>query len=112
MSSAVSGSELARLWREAPAALAHASGCSCCGGAPVGIDPAAVEADILDYLALKYRAAGVPALAAFVAARQLQPAGAFGGWLARLDQAPLPASAIEVLQSDLAATLRSIGGQG
>ena len=105
----LSTSELARLWSEAAVLGTHSAGCSCGGGFSVHVDPAMVEADILEYLADKYRGAGLTALAAFIRARSACPQPAFAIWLDGLDAAPLAPADLARLEADLATTLGSMG---
>ena len=104
----VSASDLARLWSAAAVLGTHCAGCSCGGGFSVHVDPDLVEADILDYLADKYRRAGHTALAAFVRARNDCRTPAFSVWLDALDSGSLAAADLARLKSDLATTLGSM----
>ena len=69
---AASGFELARLWAEAPALLPHSAGCACAGHAGLHLDPGAIEADVLDYLAQRYASDGAAELVAFIDRRRQQ----------------------------------------
>lgn len=104
----ISGADLARLWRAAPASLAHAQSCACCGGTGLPVDAATLEADIIDYLALKYQEAGAHSLAHLIAERRTATAGSFALWLSRLEEIELPPADIARLKVDLATTLYSI----
>lgn len=104
----LSASELARLWSEAAVLGTHSAGCSCGGGFSVHVDPAAVEADILEYLADKYQRAGLDALAGFVNARANRPVPAFAIWLDGLDAAALAPADLARLEADLGTTLGSM----
>jgi len=103
-----SGHELCRAWSEAPAFLPHGSGCACAGHVGFHLDPAAVEADVLDYLADRYAKLGRTALFDFIERRRQARGVAFAAWLAGLDTAPLPADAAALLKSDLHATIASL----
>ena len=105
-SSAPSGLELARLWSEAPALLPHGAGCACAGHVAMHLDPAAVEADVLDYLAGKY--AGEAELLGAIASRRAARGITFASWLMGLDTAPLSDEARVRLLADLGATISSL----
>lgn len=105
---AASGFDLARLWSEAPALLPHGAGCGCAGHVAMHLDPAAVEADILEYLCARYEAAGEAELTAFMAQRRAAHGLTFASWLMGLDHTALPAAARERLLADLEATIGSL----
>lgn len=86
----------------------HMAGCACAGGFHVPLDPAAVEQDILEFLRHRYRQDARPALAGFVAARLAEGSGDFGGWLGRLDAAPLVPADLQRLTGDIRTTLDSM----
>ncbi len=60
--------KIAELWSGAMIFAPHLAGCSC-AGFHVPLDPAAVEEDLLDFLAYRYKGEGRTALASFVSAR-------------------------------------------
>ena len=103
-----SGFDLARLWAGAPAFMQHGAGCSCAGHVAMHLDPAAVEADVLDYLAGRYADVGERELAAFIAKRQTARGITFASWLIAIDSAVLSASSRSRLLADLDATLSSL----
>lgn len=103
-----SGFDLARQWSEAPALLPHSSGCACAGHAGLHLDPAAVEADVLDYLGARYERDGPPELVTFIEHRRQQRGLTFASWLIGLDSAALSEPARARLLTDLAATLSSL----
>lgn len=88
----------------------HLAGCTCAGGFHVPLDPAAVEEDLLDFLAYRYKGEGLAALSAYVAARAANRTTDFGRWLIALDEAPLEPAERERLIADLHTTLDSMNG--
>lgn len=76
--------ELVELWRRAFANLRHRSACPCCGGAPVRIDPGALEDDILYYLRGKYSAQNLDDLCALLTTRLGAKGEPFEIWLTAL----------------------------
>ena len=107
-----SGFDLARLWAEAPAFLTHGAGCSCAGHVAMHLDPRAVEADVLDYLAERYKASRQSELAGFVADRNAARGVTFASWLIGIDSAALTVSARTRLLADLGATISSLANSG
>lgn len=105
---ATTGFELACMWSEAPALLPHSAGCACAGHAGLHLDPAAVEADMLDYLAAHYKAEGLGELSRLIEARQGSQGKTFSTWLMGLDTEPLTAQARARLIRDLGTTLSSL----
>ena len=103
----ISGLELARLWSEAPAFLPHGAGCACVGHTGIHLEPAAVEADVLDYLDQRYAADGERELAEFLTARRRSRGVTFASWLIGLDTGPLSDAARARLLADLDTTISS-----
>ena len=106
---AVSGRKLAELWSGAMIFAPHLAGCSC-AGFHVPLDPSAVEEDLLDFLAYRYKTEGRLTLCAFVAARSADRSTNFGRWLEALDNADLEVADRERLIADLFNTLDSMNG--
>jgi hypothetical protein len=105
----VSGRKLAELWSGAMIFAPHLAGCSC-AGFHVPLDPAAVEEDLLDFLAYRYKGEGLSTLSNFVTARNAARSSHFGAWLESLDSAPLENADRERLIGDLFNTLDSMNG--
>lgn len=105
---AVTGHDLAKAWSEAPAFMPHGAGCACAGHVAIHLDPAAVEMDVLDYLADRYQAQGRRDLVELVADRRERRGVTFASWLGGLDTAPLAAESRACLMADLAATILSL----
>lgn len=101
------GRKLAELWAGAMIFAPHLAGCAC-AGFHVPLDPAAVEEDLLDFLAYRYKSEGRLALASFVAARGAERRSNFGTWLESLDSAALDKEDRDRLISDLFNTLDSM----
>lgn len=72
------------------------------------IDPAAVEADVLDYLCGRYQGLGQTELAVFIASRRAARGVTFATWLGSLDTAVLSPDARGLLLADLDATISSL----
>lgn len=106
----ISGQTLAELWTGAMVFAPHLAGCTCAGGFHVPLDPSAVEEDLLDFLAYRYKGEGLNTLSAFVSARSANRTTDFGRWLAALDEAPLTSAERERLAGDLHNTLESMNG--
>ncbi len=85
----------------------HMAGCSCAGFL-VPLDPVAVEEDLIDFLAYRYKSEGLQALAEFVTQRNSNRSVYFGQWLETLDAAPLSGDNRNRLTADLRATLESM----
>ena len=102
------GLALARLWSEAPALLPHAAGCACAGHVAMHLDPTAVEADVLDYLAARYEAEGNTGPARLIAERRAARGIGFASWLIGLDVAPMPEAARARLLADLETVISSL----
>ena len=102
------GMALARLWSEAPALMPHGAGCSCVGHVALHLDPAAVEADVLDHLAERYAAQGLHALVDVLSHRRASRGVTFASWLMEIDTAPLETAVRMRLLADLGATLASL----
>ena len=88
--------------------MAHGAGCSCAGHVALSLDPAAVEADVLDYLAGRYDGLGERALVEFIAKRQAARGVTFATWLGGLDAATLSPAERARLMADLDATISSL----
>ena len=106
----ITGPRLADLWRGAMIFAPHFAGCTCAGGFHVPLDPRALEEDLLDFLAYRYRGEGKTALADFVAARVSDRASDFGRWLETLDAASLGQDERKRLMGDISTTLESMNG--
>ena len=112
-----SGMALTPQWRHAAepdgrglAQSGHLRGCACCGGFGAGgVEPAAIERELLDWLAQRYRAQGRAALHDLVyrriALREIADPGAFDAWLAALDTAPLAPEDRALLMADIGRAL-------
>lgn len=101
------GNELAELWAGAMIFAPHIAGCTC-AGFHVPLDPASIEADLIDYLAHRYKTEHRTELAAFVNERLEKRHKPFGQWLEALDEAPIEESDRLRLFADLRATLESM----
>ncbi len=109
---AMTGLELARIWSEAPALLPHSAGCACAGHVGLHLDPAAVEADVLDYLSERYSSGVHPELVALLQARRDERGITFASWLTSLDAVRLPEAARGILLADLGVTIASLASKG
>lgn len=87
----------------------HLAGCSC-AGFYMPLDPAAIEEDLADFLAYRYKSEGRILLAEFVTRRATGRPLHFGQWLEGLDDAPLDAPDRERLIKDIQTTLESMNG--
>lgn len=105
----VTGGMLAELWSSAMIFAPHLAGCSC-AGFHVPLDPAAVEEDLVDFLAYRYKGEGRTSLADFVARRTKERSPDFGRWLEALDDAPIEGADRARLMDDLRNTLESMNG--
>lgn len=102
------GYDVAKAWSAAPTFMPHGAGCSCAGHVALHLDPAAVEADVLDYLSSRYEGLGVCELVDLIAARRAARGVRFTVWLGSLDTVPLSAEARARLLTDLHATIGSL----
>ena len=112
-------SRLAALWRAVVSRPVHPVGCTCMGHFMIpAMDPAHMEADILDYMRGRYAAEAIAPLVALLDARErdreatdIRPLG-FRAWLMRLPAAGLPPAALDRFVADLTATLESFEPTG
>lgn len=109
---AVTGRDLSDLWSSAIIFAPHLAGCMCSGGFHIPLDPRAVEEDLIDFLAHRYRTAGHDALAAFVAARGKERVASFNVWLREIDAAQLAEADRTRLIGDIRTTLESMQDMG
>jgi hypothetical protein len=106
---AVTGGDLAQMWRNGAALLPHMAGCTC-AGPHLSLDCDSIEADLVACLAQTYREAGRSSLARFVAVREdaSRPRPSFTAWLAAIDTALLDAPDRDRLIADLESALSSL----
>ncbi len=103
------GRELAELWAGAMIFAPHMAGCSC-AGFHVPLDASAVEEDLIDFLAYRYKGEGLAALAEYVSSRATAKSMQFSDWLEQLDRAPVSEADRDRLMNDLSNTLESMNG--
>ena len=107
-------SRLANLWRAVVSRPVHPVGCTCMGHFLIpAMNPADMEADILDYMRGRYAAEGIAPLVALLDARErdreateIRPL-AYRAWLLRLPSAGVEPTALDRFVADLTATLES-----
>lgn len=106
----IDGRMLSDLWTGAMVFAPHLAGCSCAGGFHVPLDPRAVEEDLLDFLAYRYKGEKLARLSEFVTERARCRTSDFNRWLEDLDTAPLSEAERARLVNDLHTTLDSMNG--
>lgn len=101
-----------RLWSTMNTGVWHAMSCRCCGGGMFSMNAKVVEADMLDYLADKYRSEGLEPLCSAIAQRKNNSVPALPAWLQALDAGgAIPAAAVKQLKRDIANMLESLQGE-
>jgi len=108
----ITGASLAQLWSTAIIFAPHLAGCPCAGGFHVPLDPAAVEEDLMDFLAFRYRTEGLDPLERLVAARARDRRRTFRDWLLDLDTVEIAESERRRILEDLHTTLASMNDMG
>lgn len=106
----IDGRALSDLWTGAMVFAPHLAGCTCAGGFHVPLDPRAVEEDLLDFLAYRYKSEKLDRLCDFVTKRIQNRETDFGRWLENLDAAPLESADRDRIVNDLRTTLDSMNG--
>jgi hypothetical protein len=96
------------LWFSAMAGGFHGAFCNCFGGAPVTLNAASLEADVVDYLLPRYTAERLDPLADGLKRRRIKPVGSFVDWLRGQDAVIAP-DLYDRLTDDVAGILTSIG---
>ena len=109
---AMTGRDLSDLWSSAIIFAPHLAGCMCAGGFHVPLDAAAVEQDLIEYLAYRYKSEGLAALAAFTESRVQERKSSFNIWLREIDEAALAKADRARLIADIRTTLESMQDMG